>query len=156
MYGKSMFGNCKFLRIWTNGNLHLLGFSNVTTPHEIWKSILKRICTPNYIFSAICIDIHQYQCEILQHTNPQRGTLIPVIMKNHQIYKFPTCCQTWSIKVTIFFCRPSQRSWTQGNPHVEMKSHTYGKRSPCKWQSSPYMREEKPTNVGRLGDIWGC
>lgn len=66
-----MFGNCKFLRIWMNVNLHLLRFSDPTTPHKIWKSSLKWVFTPNRIFVSY---MHPYT---------------PISMWNPQLYKSP-------------------------------------------------------------------
>ena len=90
-----MSGNYKFLSIWMNGNLHLLGFSNPTSPHKIWEFSLKWICTPNPIFLS---NIYRYTP--ISMWNPQ---LYKSPIRNpcfsgseeSSIYEFLTCSQTW-------------------------------------------------------------
>ena len=69
-----MFDNCKFLRIWMNENIHLL--DQIRSPPVRFENYhLNRFAHRTIFLSTICIVTHQYQCEILNYTNPQREIL---------------------------------------------------------------------------------
>ena len=101
-----MFGNSKFLMIWTNGNFYLLGFSYSTISHKIWKSSLKWIYILNPIFFSY---MHRYTPILMW--NPQlykspAMNLVTVVVKNHRIYGFLACHQTCSKCCTAIWGPP--------------------------------------------------